>query len=162
MKHNLVVLLVGLGAVLPAPALAQQFTFVVPVHVANVPIRLTPPPPPPGAPAPPPAPYLISRYQVACWIYVGDPRAGGFSLGSGIWGTEIPIASRTADTVTFDAEVRVTIPNVPMGHDPAAVTHYRCDLSFPPFFLPDTPASQRFPIAAGQPFMLSTGVLPMP
>jgi hypothetical protein len=154
MQRTWLVALASCGALLPSPASAQQFTFVVPVEVRNLPSN-------------------IDRMNINCTLYYGTPlRTIGERRTYGSTQITIPqVPGPTGGTVgQFIGEVTVD-HNVMPGFDPTLVTHYWCTMNFQGseggagvtyFDVTRPDESPRFPVADGAALRVETGVQPLP
>jgi hypothetical protein len=108
-------------------------------------------------------PPNVDGALLACWIYTGEPGRGGRSIGIGRKRVDISGGAYSGNTtLSF---------NVDPGQDPSLVTHYECVTSFVGnesaatvhYFTDRTGAGGvRFPLAAGAPLRLTTGVRAIP
>lgn len=140
-KLKLSTLLIA-GAVLSflaQSANAEDFNITIPVEVSSLPPN-------------------IDGMLLACWVYTD---AGG-NIGIGRARIEISGgAYRGSATLRFNASA---------GQDPATATKYECQGSFTGtesgstvhYFASGGVTDTRFPLAAGAPFRLGTGQLPLP
>ena len=123
-------------------ALAEDYNITVPLQFASLPAN-------------------VSALQLACLVYANEPRLGGRNIGIGRKRVEISGGALRANaTVNFNANA---------GQDPSTGTHYECVGSFTGdesgatvHYYSGSGISATFPIAAGAPFRLKTGVLPIP
>ncbi len=142
-KHKLWALLTMAVISLAAnTAQAGQFTITVPVRATNLPPN-------------------IDAMLLACLLYTNEPRLGGRNIGIGRQRVEISGGAYSGNaTISFD---------VTPGQDPAAATHYECMGSFvgdesgaTVHYFSNVVGASEFPLAAGAPLRLKTGVAPIP
>jgi hypothetical protein len=133
------------AVVLFAPALrGEDFTITIPLQFSNLPPN-------------------VNGFLGGCWIYTNEPRLGGRSIGANN-ATRVDIAG---GAYRGDLVLRF---NAAPGQDPAAATHYECTGHFVGtdrgatvhYFTTSFGPEVRFPLAAGAPFSLTTGVQPLP
>jgi len=124
-------------------AYAEDFNITVPLDMSNLPPN-------------------IAGIMVSCAVITGEPRLGGRYVGN---------LTKRVDVKGGAFRGNVTINfNATAGLDPALVTHYECSSSFVGdergvtvhYFNDSFATSSRFPVTAGAPFRLKTGVLPIP
>lgn len=140
-KTSLLLMMLFLPWVAPA-VYAAQFNITVPIEFSNLPPN-------------------INRIQLHCRVMSGEPRLGGRHIGLGMKTVNITGgAYRGNEVISFDVDP---------GQDPALVTHYECGGSFTGdergatvHYYANLVGSVRFPLTAGAPFRLNTGVLPLP
>lgn len=122
---------------------AAQFNITIPIQVSNLPPN-------------------IDGMLLFCSVMTGEPRLGGRYIGIGRKRVNITGgAYRGNELISFD---------VNPGQDPALVTHYECTGTFTGtesgatvhYYNDSIGGSVRFPLTAGAPFRLKTGVLPLP
>lgn len=142
-KHKILAFLtlasIGLAA---NTAHAGQFTITVPVRVSSLPPN-------------------VDGMLLTCMLYTNEPRLGGRNIGVGRQRVNIAGGAYSGNaTVSFD---------VAAGQDPATATHYQCTGSFvggesgaTVHYFAKTAGATEFPLAAGAPFRLDTGVAPIP
>ncbi len=128
-----------LVSALATPAAAFDFTFTIPVQFTNLPPEVT-------------------QFLVGCYVQVPS----GATVGQG--SRMIPI---TGGGFTGDVTLQF---NANTGMDPATATRYQCSGYFfgsgpttsvvPHYF--ETSYGPRFPLAAGAPFRVDTGVVALP
>lgn len=136
----------GLAAVLLAavPASAEDFNITIPLQFSNLPTN-------------------IDGFLGGCWIYANEPRLGGRSIGA----NNVTRVNITGGAYRGDFVLRF---NAGPGQDPATATHYECVGHFVGtdrgatvhYFTTDSGAEIRFPLAAGAPFSLTSGVQALP
>lgn len=142
------------AALLSSPAQAQ-FTFTVPVNLRNLPAS-------------------IERMYINCDIFTGTPLRpvtdNTTTVQAIIHIPQVPNPTGAAGTVGEFIGDATIIVNVRPGWDPAIITHYECYAGFVGnvdgatvnYFDRSNPEGPRFPIVEGQPFLLQTGILPLP
>lgn len=145
MTRNLRIAL-GLAAVLLAavPASAEDFNITIPLQFSNLPPN-------------------IDGFLGGCWIYTNEPRLGGRSIGANS-STRVNI---TGGAYRGDFVLHF---NAAPGQDPSTATHYECTGHFVGtdrgatvhYFTTSLGPEVRFPLAAGAPFSLTTGVQALP
>lgn len=127
-----------------APLAAEDFTITIPLQFSNLPPN-------------------VDGFLGGCWIYTNEPRLGGRSIGANN-ATRVNI---TGGAHRGDFVLRF---NAAPGMDPATATHYECTGHFVGtergatvhYFTTSFGAEIRFPLAAGAPFSLTSGVQPLP
>ncbi|HEY3349126.1 MAG TPA: hypothetical protein VGM13_05070 [Thermoanaerobaculia bacterium] len=127
-----------------APVAAEDFTITIPLQFSNL-------------------PPTVDGFLCGCWIYTGEPRLGGRSIGANN-ATRVNI---TGGAYRGDLVLRF---NAAPGMDPATATHYECTGHFVGtergatvhYFTTAFGPEVRFPLAAGAPFSLTTGVQALP
>jgi hypothetical protein len=127
-----------------APASAEDFNITIPLQFSNLPPN-------------------VDGFLGGCWIYTNEPRLGGRSIG----GNNVTRVNIAGGAYRGDLVLRF---NAAPGQDPAAATHYECVGHFVGtdrgatvhYFTTTFGPEVRFPLAAGAPFSLTTGVQPLP
>ncbi len=143
-KSARVALALAAALVCAAPAAAEDFNITIPLQFANLPPN-------------------INGFLGGCWIYAGEPRLGGRSIGANN-ATRVDIAPGA-----YPRQLVLRFNAAP-GQDPATATHYECTGHFVGtdrgatvhYFTTSFGPEVRFPLAPGAPFSLTTGVQPIP
>lgn len=139
-KHKILAVLTLASICLAANTVsAGQFTITVPVRVSSLPPN-------------------VDGMLLACLLYTNEPRLGGRNIGVGRQRVNIAGGAYSGNaTISFD---------VTPGQDPATATHYGCTGSFVGNESGATvhyfAGATEFPLAAGAPFRLDTGIVPIP
>lgn len=141
-KLSLLLAMLALPWLAPA-AHAAQFNITIPIQVSNLPPN-------------------IDGMLLFCSVMTGEPRLGGRYIGIGRKRVNITGgAYRGNELISFDVNA---------GQDPALISHYECTGTFTGtesgatvhYYNDSFANSPRFPLAAGAPFRLKTGILPLP
>ncbi len=127
------------------PLVAEDFTITIPYNFSRL-------------------PPSVAMFFAHCSVYSNDPSLGGVSMGEGTRSLNLPGLS------PFKGNLVVSF-NVRPGQDPALATRYECTGYFSGrdsngvtvlFFTTKDGPEVRFPLQAGAPFSLATGIQPLP